>query len=125
MDNLKDYIKQLVDIEKEEEKYKIIFSNLKKEKNILNDNIMNIMEKNSITEKDIIFGDKKIKYATSNVQDGVTKKLILERLTIFLKNESTANDATNFIYSKRNVEQKKFIKISDIKANEKKNYESS
>ncbi len=115
--NLKEYITKLIEIEKEEEKYKILFSNFKQEKETLNNLIISFMENNKITEKDIIFGDKKIKYSKTKIQDNITKKLIEDRLKIFLKNEQAAKDATNFIYSDRNSTEKKFLKISDIKKN--------
>jgi hypothetical protein len=113
--NLKEYINKLIEIEKEEEKYKTLFSNLKKEKDTLNNLIINFMESNKITDKDIIFGDKKIKYTKTKIQDSITKKLIEDRLKIFLKSEQTAKEATNFIYSDRNSSQKTFLKIVDIK----------
>ena len=113
--NLKEYISKLIEIEKEEEKYKLLFSNFKKEKESINNMIMNLMESNNIVDKDIIFGNKKIKYMKSNVQDCITKKLINEKLKVFLKNENLANDATNFIYSNRNSVEKKYLKISDLK----------
>jgi hypothetical protein len=114
-ENLKDYIQKLVELEKEEEKYKNIFSNIKIEKNKLTDSILNFMEQNDIKDKDIIYGDKKIKYSTIKVQDCITKKLIEERLKVFLKNESQAHEATNFIYTGRNSSNKNFIKITNIK----------
>ena len=113
--DLKDYVQKLIELEKEEEKYKSIFSNIKKEKDKITDNILNYMETNNIKDKDIIYGDKKIKYSTLKVQDGITKKLIEERLKIFLKNENQAHEATNFIYTNRNSTNKNFIKITNIK----------
>lgn len=113
--NLKEYVYKLLEIEKEEKKYKSIFDNLKNEKEELNKMIIHLMEKNNITEKDIIFGDKKIKYTKNKVQDSITKKLIEERLKIFLKNEDTAKDATNFIYTNRNSSEKIYLKITNIK----------
>jgi hypothetical protein len=115
--NLKEYISKLIEIEKEEEKYKIIFSNFKQEKETLNNLIISFMENNKITEKDIIFGDKKIKYSKTKIQDSITKKLIEDRLKIFLQSEKSAKEATNFIYADRNSTEKKFLKISDIKKN--------
>jgi hypothetical protein len=112
---LKEYIEKLVELDREEEKYKNIFSNIKKEKESLNTNIINYMEKNNITNKDIIFDNKKIKYITNNVTENITKKLILERLTIFLKNEEIANEATKFIYSDRSSTKKNSLKILDAK----------
>jgi hypothetical protein len=113
--NLKEYVEKLIEIENEEEKYKNIFLKLKKEKEILNNNIMNFMEKNNVTNKDIIFGDRKIKYTTNNVAENITKKLIFERLKIYLKDEKIAADATNFIYSDRTSTKKNTIKITSIK----------
>jgi hypothetical protein len=112
---LKDNISKLIELEKEEEKYKNIFSNIKKEKEALNTNVIQFMQKNNITDKDIIFGDKKIKFATSKVQDGITKKLIYDRLKIYLKDDVEANNATNFIYSDRNISEKNYLKISETK----------
>lgn len=113
--DLKDYVQKLIELEKEEEKYKNIYINIKKEKDKLTDNILNFMEQNDIKDKDIIYGDKKIKYSTIKIQDGITKKLIEERLKIFLKNENQAHEATNFIYTGRNSSNKNFIKITNIK----------
>jgi len=112
---LKENIEKLIEIEKQEENYKNIFSNLKKEKDKINTNVISFMEKNNITDKDIIFGDKKIKYTTSKLQDNITKKLIYERLKIYLKDDVEANNATNFIYADRNVSEKNYLKISEIK----------
>jgi hypothetical protein len=113
--NLKEHVEKLIELEIEEEKYKNIFLRIKQEKEILNNNIMNYMEKNSVTHKDIIFGNRKIKYTTNNVTENITKKLILERLKSFFKDEKVANDATNFIYSERNSTKKNTLKITSIK----------
>jgi len=113
--NLKDYIEKLVDLENQEEKYKEKMNNIKKEKENISNTIMSYMEKNSITDKDIIFGDNKIKYTSTKIQDNNKKKLIFERLKIFLKNENMATDATNFIYSDRNNSIKNSLKITNIK----------
>jgi hypothetical protein len=113
--NLKEYINKLVELESEEEKYKNILLELKKKKENVNNLIINFMEHNNITDKDIIFGDKKIKYSKMKVQECITKKLIEERLKVFLKNDLIANDATKFIYSDRNSNQKVFLKITNIK----------
>jgi len=115
VNNLKEYVQKLVEVEREEEKYKNIFAELKKEKDNLNHHIIHLLEKNNITNKDIIFGEKKIKYSLMKVQEGITKKLIQERLKIFLKSESMANQATEFIYSDRNSNQKPVIKITNMK----------
>jgi len=110
--NLKDYIEKLVDLENQEEKYKERMNNIKKEKENISNTIIDYMEKNSITDKDIIFGNNKIKYTSTKIQDNITKKLIFERLKIFLKNENLATDATNFIYADRNNTIKNSLKIT-------------
>jgi len=113
LDNLKIYLEKLIEIENEEKKYKNYIDNLKKDKDNLNKNIINIIEHNNIGDKDIIINNKKIKYVTQKIQDSITKKLILDRLKIYLKNEQHAIEATNFIYNNRESTMKKLIKISD------------
>ena len=68
-----------------------------------------------ITDKDIIFGNSKIKYTQTKVPEGITKKRIQDRLTIFLKNENIAKEATNFIYSERESKINTSIKITNTK----------
>lgn len=109
--NLKNYVQKLIDLENEEERYKNMMTQLKKEKDTISNTIMDFMERNKIENKDIIFGDSKIKYVKNKVQDGITKKLIQERLKLFLKNEQLALQATEFIYSDRNTNIKKTLKI--------------
>ena len=115
-DNLKDNIEKLIEIENEEQKIKKYMTSLKEKKESLNDSIITFIEENNYQDKDIIFGDKKIKYVVSKSQDGITKKLILEKLTIFLKNNEIAENATKFIYSERNTTAKSILKIMDLKA---------
>ena len=105
---LKGYVEKLFEIEKEENKYKNLMADMKKEKEILNQHIMNYMVSNDIKDKDIIYGSKKLKYSSMNVQDTITKKLINDRLKIFLKDEIMAANATN-------KTTKNYLKISDIK----------
>jgi hypothetical protein len=113
--NLKTYVERLIEIENQEEKYKNKCMELKKEKDDISSSIIYFLEKNNMTNKDIIYGDSKIKYSQTKIQDGITKKLIHDRLKIFFKNEQTATEATNFIYSDRNSEIKKSLKISNNK----------
>lgn len=115
-DNLKDNIEKLIEIENEEQKIKKYMTSLKERKESLNDSIITFIEENNYQDKDIIFGDKKIKYAVSKSQDGITKKLILEKLTIFLKSSEIAQNATKFIYSERNSTEKSILKIMDLKS---------
>ena len=112
---LKEYVKKLIEYEAQEEHYKNLMNNIKKEKEKINDGLMNLLVENNITDKDIIFGDKKIKYTSQKITENITKKLILERLTSYLKDENAAQQATNYIYSDRNASVKNYIKITNIK----------
>jgi hypothetical protein len=115
MAELKEYFQRLFEIEAEEEKYKNIMSKIKNEKDSLNKNVLKYMENNNITNKDIIFGNKKIKYGTMKVQEGITKKLIQDKLTLYFKNPERATEVTEFIYNERNSSQKPILKITEIK----------
>jgi hypothetical protein len=119
LDNLKVYLEKLFEIEDEEKKYKDYINELKKTKDNINNNIINIIERNNIGNKDIIINNKKVKYVVQNIQDTITKKLILEKLKIFLKNENQAIEATNFIYRDRHTNTKKSIKITENNITEK------
>jgi hypothetical protein len=112
---LKNNIEKLIQLENEENKHKEHINKLKKDKDEISTNIITFMERNKITDKDIIFGDSKIKYTQTKIQEGITKKRIHERLTTFLKNENIAKEATDFIYSEREAKINKSIKISNNK----------
>ena len=112
---LKSNVEKLIELEKQEEQYKDYISQLKKEKESISQNIVTFMERNKITDKDIIFGNSKIKYTQTKVPEGITKKRIQDRLTIFLKNENIAKEATNFIYSERESKINTSIKITNTK----------
>jgi hypothetical protein len=119
-ESLTEYVKRLIELEDEEEKYKNIINNIKKEKEKMSNGLLSYMEENNITDKDLIFGNKKIKCASQKVNENITKKLILERLTIYLKSKDHAEEATKFIYNDRNSNLKKFIKITSMNSS---NYE--
>lgn len=112
---LKLFISEFITLDKEENIYKDKIKNLKNKKEKIHDNIVNYMSNNDILDKEIIFENNKIKCASSKITESITKKLILERLKLFLKDENLANQATNFIYSDRNSSQKLSLKISNIK----------
>ena len=112
---LKLFISEFITLDKEENIYKDKIKNLKNKKDKIHDNIVNYMSNNDILDKEIIFENNKIKCASSKITESITKKLILERLKLFLKDENLANQATNFIYSDRNSSQKLSLKISNIK----------
>jgi hypothetical protein len=108
----KEYISKLVEIEEKEDKYKNILLEIKKDKEKMNDKIINFMEKNNITDKEIIFGERKIKYMKNKITETITKKLIETRLKQFFKDDNQASSAVNFIYNDRNKNEKVSLKIS-------------
>ena len=107
---LKLFISEFITLDKEENIYKDKIKNLKNKKDKIHDNIVNYMSNNDILDKEIIYENNKIKCASSKITESITKKLILERLKLFLKDENLANQATNFIYSDRNSSQKLSLK---------------
>ena len=112
---LKLIIGEFVSLDKEENIYKDKIKYIKNKKEKIHDSIVNYMSNNDILDKEIIFENNKIKCASSKTTESITKKLIFERLKLFLKDENVATQATNFIYSDRNSTQKYSLKISNIK----------
>ena len=115
IENLKNNIERLLELENQADEYKNRLNQLKTDIDYANKNIMQIMENNGITQKDIVIGDKKIKYITQNTQEVITKKLIIEKSRQFFQNEDQSNKFVNFLYNDRNLVTKKLIKITDNK----------
>jgi len=118
-ENLKTYVQKLIELEDEEAKYKTILNEIKDKKEEVSEILMNFMVSNQIQDKDIILAGKKVKYSTSKTQESITKKLILDKLTLFLKDEKHAEQATQFIYDQRNTVTKNFLKISNQSTKDK------
>lgn len=112
---LKLYISEFINLDKEENLYKDKIKNLKNKKEKVHDSIVNYMSNNDILDKEIIFENNKLKCASSKITESITKKLIFERLKVFLKDENMATKATNFIYSDRSSTQKLSLKVTNIK----------
>jgi hypothetical protein len=105
----------LLEYEKQEEDYKSKLKKIKEEKEILEDTIIEYIEKNNYQETNFVYQNKNIKYATQKTQENITKKRIHERLTLFFQNEKKAEDAVFFIYTDREMKKKPILKINDIK----------
>jgi len=112
-ENFRNNVLKLVELEKEEEKYKNIVNNIKNEKDIVSNSIIKYLTHNNLTDKDIVLGDSKIKYAKNKTIETITKKRIEERLKLFLKNENLAIQATEFIYADREHNYKEILKITN------------
>lgn len=108
-------IKRIIELENEEKQLKDNLNRIKEQKDKLNDNLIIFMETNNITTKDIIYGDKKIKYIRTKNIEGITKKLIYEKLRNYFQSDKSATEATECIYKDRASEYKTAIKITDVK----------
>ena len=108
-------IKRIIELENEEKQLKDNLNRIKEQKDKLNDNLILFMETNNITTKDIIYGDKKIKYIRTKNTEGITKKLIYEKLRNYFQSDKSATEATECIYKDRASDYKTTIKITDVK----------
>ncbi len=106
-------VKKFMEINEQEEKIKEKMKELKNEKDGLENFILNFMEQNKITDRDIDVGDFKLKYSQNKKTESVTKKLILERLQQYFNgNEQKAKELLDFIYQERTSEMISSIKLS-------------
>ena len=79
-------------------------------------NIKRIIDlENEEKQLNIIYGDKKIKYIRTKNTEGITKKLIYEKLRNYFQSEKSATEATEYIYKDRASDYKTTIKITDVK----------
>ena len=108
----KSAIKEWYQIELKEKEYKAKLSDLKKNKDGVETLIIQYMQSNNIQDKDIHIGEHVLKYGESKSTEGITKKLITERLTEYFQNEQKALEVTEFIYSNRNSVSKPVLKLN-------------
>jgi hypothetical protein len=112
---LKSYISEVIQLEKQEDELKQKMKYIKTKKDKLHNSVINYMSENNLTHKDILFEDSKISCTTVKTTESITKRLIFEKLKEFLKNEDIAEKATQHIYNDRAVTQKYALKISNKK----------
>ena len=112
-EDFKKNISYWIKLEEEEKKYKDGLRDLKDKKCQIEEDILCYMRDNNITHKDITVGNGiKLKYAEMKVQESITKKMIVERLTKYFNNDIKAREATDFIYSDRKNDIKTYLKKS-------------
>lgn len=114
-ETFKKNVKRILDLEEEEKKLKEKMDLIKREKEEMQESVIYFMEKNNITQKDIIIGKKKIKYVQMKTTENITKKLIYDKLKLFLQSDDRAMQGTEFIYNDRNSKTRTVLKICDIK----------
>ncbi len=112
---LKTFISDFIHLNKQEDELKQKMKYLKTKKDKIHNSIINYMSEHDITNKDILFEDNKISCSTVKTTECITKKLIFEKLKVFLKSEDMAVKATDHIYNERQVTQKYALKISNAK----------
>jgi len=74
---------------------------LKKRRDHLKDNILNFVKTHNLEKKRFVLGSSVIRYGRTVSKEGLSQKLILEGLTDFLKDQTVAAKALNFILDKR------------------------
>lgn len=115
-DQFKNNIKEWINHDNKEKRLKEEINDVKETKERLEEDILNYMERNNIEDREIIIeNNSKLKYSKMKVTETITKKLIIEKLTEYYKNENKAKEITDYIYSDRKSELKKYLKKSDIK----------
>ena len=109
----KSAIKEWYKCEIEEKNLKSKLSELKKNKDGVESIIIQYMVTNSIQDKDIHIGEHVLKYGETKSTEGITKKLIMERLTEYFQgNQEEAEKVTEYIYSNRNSSSKPTLKLN-------------
>ena len=113
--DLKNNIQEYLNLKKIENEYTQEISKLKQSYDVIENNIVSYMNSNDYLDKEIIFEKNKLKCSNTKTSETITKKYLLEKLKLFLKNEEAANQAVQFIYSSRKETNKLSLKVSDIK----------
>ena len=98
--DLIDVIKEWVKIDNEIKHLKNEENKRKNQQKVISKNLMKIMSDYNIDEFEL--KDGKIIYTKKNVKKPITKKMLLDLLTIYYKNDiEKANDVNNFILDNR------------------------
>ena len=107
MNEFKNGIAKWVTLDNEQSKLNSRISEIRKEKKGVENFVVNFMEANQMTNKNILINGGKLKYDVSNSRESITKKYILEKLTAYFKDEKKAEEITNYIYDARAVTTEK------------------
>ena len=113
--DLKNNLLELLQINNSINQYKDEIDQLKKKKDNLEKNLIIYMEKNDMTNKNIIVNNQKIKYNTTKNYETFSKKYLLNKISSFLNDEHKANELVDFLYNNREIKESKSIKIISSK----------
>jgi hypothetical protein len=114
-DDLKKHIQELLRLKNIEQEYKNKINELKGSSDNIESNIVAYMNDNDFLDKEIIFDKNKLKCSNLKTSENITKKLLFDRLNVFLRSEEKATNAVKFIYENRKVSNKLTLKISNMK----------
>ena len=113
----KDAIKQWVTLDNKRAELNQQSNKIKKDMNNIESFILTFMDANDMKDKNILINDGKLHYDTANSWESITKKYILEKATLYFKNEKKAEEFVRFLYDSRSCTEKTSLKR---KANSKK-----
>lgn len=114
-EDLKNNLSLYLKLKDEENELKTKMSKLKSKSDDIHDSILNYMNDKDILDKELIFDKRKIKCANNKISESITKKYLIDRLTIYFKDDKKAQEITNFIYNNRKSTNKILLKISNLK----------
>jgi hypothetical protein len=107
MNEFKNGIGKWVTLDNEQTKLNARVSEIRKEKKNVENFVVNYMEANDMTNKNILINGGKLKYEVSTTKESITKKYILSKLTDYFKNEKKAEEVTNYLYDSRSSTSEK------------------
>ncbi len=114
---LKNKVSNYLSIDDKIRKLSLELREAKKEKLMMSNDVLNLMSDYNI--EDLNTKNGKLKYTISKTKKAVSKKDLLQKLSIFLKSSDQANDALKFIYDNREVVEK--VRLKRLMPRKKKN----
>ena len=112
--DLKNNLSQIIQLNNAIEHQKNELDKLKKQKDVIEKNLITFME-NNMTSKNLIVNNNKIKYNTTKNYETFSKKYLLEKSNLFFKDQNNiANQFVDFLYNNRSIKESKSIKINII-----------
>jgi hypothetical protein len=105
-------IKDWYKYDREEKELRERLKGLKRDKDGVEGIIINYMQTKNIQDRPIHIGEDVMQYAETRSYETVTKKLLLERLTDFLRSVERAKEAVDFIYVNRSHQVKASLRLN-------------
>ena len=115
-DDLKHNLALYLKLKDDEDELKKKINKIKSQSDDIHNSILNYMNEKDILDKELIFDKRKIKCANNKISEGITKKLLLDKITQYLNDEKKALELTNFIYNSRKSTNKILLKVSNLKS---------